>query len=204
MAGETPEDVPGTYSEPEQIAAIHLPAQATRGDLENLNLPPYPYSIYTGAFREREEAETTLREHLTHSLPAYTVPVNVQGSIAQSLYGVTQDGLWYRVLIGQYASRVSARDTLKILMEKPSGYQPEIMKFLYALECGRFLDQQEATQLMTRLADQGLFPYLQSYSASDGTKLHRVLLGCFFSRKAALPDKNELELKGYPCKIVQR
>lgn len=194
----------GALPEGEHLESIQVPVQVTQTDLDGLALPPYPYSIYMGGYKEREEAETALREHLSRSLPAYIVPVLVEGSIAQSLFGVTQDGLWYRVLVGQYSSIEPARETLKLVMKELSSYQPEIIKFGYALECGRFLELEDANQLSARMASQALFPYLQTYPTSDGRRLHRILVGCFFSRQGALPLKSELELKGYSCRIAQR
>jgi cell division septation protein DedD len=108
------------------------------------------------------------------------------------------------VLVGQYSSIEPARETLKVVMKELSSYQPEIIKFGYALECGRFLELEDANQLSARMVSQTLFPYLQTYPTSDGRRLHRILVGCFFSRQGALPLKSELELKGYSCRIAQR
>lgn len=190
--------------EGDQLEPIDVPFQSSRADLEGLVLPACPYSIYAGAYKDAREAETALREHLSHSLPAYIVPIRVEGSLAQSLFGVTQDGLWFRLLVGQYPSVESARKTLKLMMDELSSYQPEIMKFPYALECGRFLESEGASQLSARMTSQGISPYLQTYPTMDGRKLHRILVGCFFSSQGALPVKSELDLQGYSCRIVQR
>jgi cell division septation protein DedD len=54
------------------------------------------------------------------------------------------------------------------------------------------------------MTSQGISPYLQTYPTVDGRKLHRILVGCFFSSQGALAVKSELDLQGYSCKIVQR
>ncbi|MEW6441087.1 MAG: SPOR domain-containing protein [bacterium] len=188
----------------DQFAPLQIPFDARTTDLAALALPPCPYSISTGAYRELRDAETSLREQLSRSLPAYIVPVQIQGSLAQSLYGVTQDGLWYQVLVGHYASREQARETLRVLMDPMSPLQPEIVKFTYALECGRFLDAAEADRLVAALSGQGFFPYLETYPISDDRKLFRVLVGACFSRRGTIAQKGDLDLKGFPCTIAQR
>lgn len=145
-----------------------------------------------------------MREFRARGLPAYLSPVNVRGPVAQSLYGVSQDGLWYRILVGSYPSPESARKILKFIMEKLSTYQPEILKIPYTLECARVLDSSKADEIASMLAARGLFPYVQTWRAKSGGTLHRVLLGCHFSRAAAVSFQRELEAKGLSCRCAER
>lgn len=203
-AEQPPEASPGPLGEDEEAPVLSLPNPATAEALARLSLPPRPYSIYIGSFRETQEAEATLREFKGRGLPAYLLPVNVRGPIAQSLYGVTQDGLWHRIFVGHYSSPESARKTLKFIMEKVSTYQPEILKLSYALECARVLEDSEAEKVASELAARGLSPYLQTWRVDQERTLHRVLLGGYFSKAAAASFQRELEAKGVSCKAVER
>lgn len=195
---------PAMPPEEEDLPVLSLPDPATTEALGRLALPPRPYTIYVGSVRDLPEAEATLREFRAHGLAAYLSPVDVRGPVAQSLYGVSQDGLWYRILVGSYTSPQSARKTLKFIMEKLSTYQPEILKFPYALECARVLDPSEADKTASVLAARGLFPYVQTWRADQERTLHRILLGCHFSRAAATSSQRELEGKSISCRAVER
>lgn len=195
---------PGSLWEDEEAPVLSLPDPPTAEALARVPLPARPYSIYIGSFREISEAEATLREFKSRGLPAYLLPVHVRGPIAQSLYGVSQDGLWYRIFVGHYSSPGSARKTLKFIMEKLSTYQPEILKLSYALECARVLEGPEAEKVASELAARGLHPYLQTWQADQDRTLYRVLLGCSFSKAAALSFQREVEAKGVSCKAVER
>ncbi len=189
----------------QNIPAITIPEGEGSEVLESVTLKPRPYSIYVGSYKDLEESETTERELLSNYLPAYVVPIEVLGSVSQSLFGVTQDGIWYRILVGNYASKEDARSTLGRMMkeQRPEG-QPEIMRFAYTVECGRFLEDERAGKLTAELIQKNFFPYDQSYPTTDGKVLTRILVGCYFSEQGARPQKNLLEEKGFSCKIVQR
>jgi len=176
---------------------LPIPAAADEASLRQLSLPPLPYSIYAGAFKSVEEAQTTQREHVSNYLPGYILPIEVKGEIAQSLFGVTQDGAWYAVLIGHFASKDAARKTLGRMMKDRAEGQPEIMQFPYALECGRTLEETQSLQLADRLSQAGFFPYTQDYPVEDGRVLTRVMVGCHFSEIGASPLKDLLEQKGF-------
>ncbi len=193
-----------TSSEAATTPVISLPPDAGPSDLENLELPRLPYSIYAGAYRHLQEARTTQSELDSNYLPAYIVPFEIRGNVAQSLFGVTQDGKWYGVFTGHYRSKKEARQTLKLMMNELPSYQPEILYFPYALECGRFLETDEAARLSQRLAGRGLFPYFQVFTVSDGRALSRVLVGCYFSRGASRAEAADLQQKGFACRVVER
>lgn len=186
------------------MPVVELPPEADRFDLEGLFFPPLPYSIYAGAYRELQEASTTLSELDSNYLAGYIVPVEVSGNVAQSLFGVTQDGTWYRVLTGHFGSKEEARETLGLMMKELPGYQPEIMRFPFALECGRFLDYEEARQVTDRLDQEGIFHYTQRYPTSDGRAILRIMVGCYFSEQGARDRKQRLEAQGFSCEIAER
>jgi hypothetical protein len=187
-----------------RLPVISLPPNADRFDLEGLVFPQLPYCIYTGAYRDPVEASTTWSELDSNYLDAYIVPVEVKGNVAQSLFGVTKDGIWYRVLTGHFSSKEEARKTLGVMMEELPGYQPEIMRFSYAVDCGRFLVPEEARTVTERLDQAGFFPYTQTFPASEDRTLTRVLVGCFFSMAGAEGQKQLLEEKEFPCEIAER
>lgn len=205
-AGTAPEgNSPGQESVPiTGVPVVDLPADADRFDLESLKLPPLPYCIYTGAYKDLREAATTQSELDSNYLSAYIVPVEIKGNVAQSLFGVTQDGLWYRVLTGHFSSKEEARKTLAVMMEELPGYQPEIMRFPYTLECGRFLVPDEARKLSGRLDKKGVYHYTQTYPTQNGGTLSRVLVGCFFSEHGAKDQAGPLEEKGFSCTVAVR
>jgi hypothetical protein len=186
------------------MPVITVPPEADHFDLEGLFFPPLPYSIYTGAYRTLKEAGTTLSELDSNYLAAYIVPVEVSGNVAQSLFGVTQDGTWYRVLTGHFGTKEDARKTLGLMMKELPGYQPEIMRFRFAVECGRFLDFEEARQLTNRLDQEGIFHYTQRYPTSDGRAVLRIMVGCYFSEQGARDRKQRLEGQGFSCGIAER
>ncbi len=186
------------------MPAVDLPADADRFDLEALALPPLPYCIYTGAYKDYQEAATTQSELDSNYLAAYIVPIEIRGNVAQSLFGVTQDGLWYRVLTGHFSSKEEARKTLGVMMEELPGYQPEIMRFPYTLECGRFLAQEAARELADRLDKAGVFHYTQVYPTRDGRSVTRILVGCFFSEQGAKDQEGPLQEKGVSCTVAER
>ena len=183
---------------------LSLPKDADSFELEAVMLPPLPYSIFVGAYREFEEAATTQSELDSNYLTAFIVPVEIKGNVAQSLFGVTQDGLWYRVMTGHFSSKESARKTLAVMMEELPGYQPEILKFPYTLECGRFLVPDQARELSERLDQENVFHYTQKFPTSEDQTLTRVLVGCFFSRKAAEDQAGQLQGKGFSCQLTER
>jgi hypothetical protein len=186
------------------LPMVSLPPDADSFDLGSVVLPHLPYCIYAGAHKDFLEAATTQSELDSNYLPAYIVPVDIKGNVAQSLFGVTQDGLWYRVMTGHFSSKEDARKTLAIMMEELPGYQPEIMRFPYTLECGRFLSQEEARDLSELLDKKDVFHYTQTYPTSDGTSLTRVLVGCFFSERGAEDEARRLEDKGLSCTLTDR
>ena len=193
-----------TDSRRPSMPVIALPPEADEFDLESLIFPPLPYSIYTGAYKDLQEAGTTMSELDSNYLDAYIVPIEVSGNVAQSLFGVTQDGTWYRVLTGHFGSKEEARRTLGLMMEELPGYQPEIMRFPYALECGRFLEHEDARRLTDRLDQEGIFHYTQRYPTSDGRTVLRTMVGCYFSEKGAQDRKQRLDGLGFSCGIVER
>jgi len=186
------------------LPEIFLPQALTPGELDSVALPPLPYSIFTGAYKSLAEAETTRRELLSHFIPSYIVPVEVQGSVAQSLYGVTSDGSWYRILIGHFSTQDQARQFLGTLMELRPNERPEIVKFTYAVECARFLHESGPDPLLNRIHEDGFLPYRQTFPAHDGTQLTRVLVGCNFSTQGAQKLRDALAERGYSCKIAER
>ena len=173
-------------------------------DFEELSVPPLPYSIYYGAFETTEEARTTVRELESHGIPAYISPVTIQGSMARSMYAVSKDGTWYRVLVGHFASKEEARKTLGRLLEATPDAVPEIMRYDYALECGRFVDAAEAAARMTSLQQHGFLPYMQTCPAVGDKTLKRILLGCFFSSRGAQISKERAMQQGFDCTVVER
>jgi hypothetical protein len=181
-----------------------LPPNADDFDLEGLVFPQLPYCIYTGAYKDPLEASTTWSELDSNYLDAYIVPVEVKGNVAQSLFGVTKDGTWYRVMTGHFSSKEEARKTLGVMMVELPGYQPEIMRFPYAVDCGRFLLPEEARMITERLDQAGFFPYTQKFPTSEDTTVTRVLVGCFFSKAGAEGQKQLLEEQAFPCEIVER
>jgi len=187
-----------------QMPFVALPADGDPIDLQSLVFPPLPYCIYAGAYRELQEAETTRSELESNYMAAYILPVEVSGNVGQSLFGVTQDGTWYRVLTGHFGSKEEARKTLGVMMEELPGYQPEILRFPYALECGRFLVTEEARLLAERLDRERLFPYAQTYPTSEGMTVTRILVGCFFSEQGATGQQQDLNEKNFSCEIVER
>jgi hypothetical protein len=189
---------------PSGVPVISLPTDADTFELEAILLPPLPYCIFVGAYKDFQEAAMTQSELDSNYLAAYIVPVEIHGNVAQSLFGVTQDGLWYRVLTGHFSSKEAARKTLAVMMEELPGYQPEILRFPYTLECGRFLVPEQARELSERLDQEGVFHYTQKYPTSDGKTLTRVLVGCFFSKKGAEDLAKPLQGKGFTCQLTER
>jgi hypothetical protein len=187
-----------------RLPVITLPPEADRFDLESLRFPALPYCIYTGAHQDLQEAETTKSELESNYLSAYVVPVEVNGNVAQSLFGVTKDGTWFGVMTGHFGSKEEARNTLGLMMKELPGYQPEIMRFPYALECGRFLVPEEARALAEQLGQASLFPYTQTYPTNDGRTLTRVFTGCYFSEPYAKAQELLQEGKGFSCQVVER
>ena len=183
---------------------IELPPEATIADLENITLPLRPYSIYANIHNNLQEAHLSLRELLSHQLSAYIVPVNIKGNVAQSLFGVTQDGKWYRILVGYYNTKKSARKTLHAMMEKLPNYHLEIMKYAYTIECGRFLTKEKGEDLYKQLSEGEFFPYSQSYLTQNEKVIWRIMVGCFFSSQGAQILIDQLEEQGYSCKITKR
>ncbi len=191
-------------SGPPGMPVLSMAEDADSYELENLHLPPMPYCIYTDAYKDFEEAAMTQSELDSNYLPAYVVPVEIEGNIAQSLFGVTQDGLWYRVLTGHFGSKEEARETLRVMMEELPGYQPEIMRFQYTVECGRFLEPAEARSLSEKLDRENVFHYKQTFPTSDGRSLARILVGCHFSKKGAEETLARLREKGFSCVVSER
>jgi cell division protein FtsN len=196
---------PGEGSNPpSRLPVITLPANADRLDLENLVFPPLPYCIYTGAYRDLQEADTTRSELDSNYLAAHIVPIEIEGNVAHSLFGVSTNGTWYGVMTGHFTSKEEARQTLGMMMNELPGYQPEILKFPYALECGRFLVTEEAHGLDKRLSQASFFPYAQVYPTSDGRTITRIMVGCFFSKAGAQAQNQHLEKAGFSCEVVER
>ena len=189
---------------PSGVPVISLPVDADSFELETVLLPPLPYCIFVGAYQDFQEAATTQSELDSNYLAAYISPVEIKGNVAQSLFGVTQDGLWYRVLTGHFGSKEAARKTLAVMMEELPGYQPEVLRFPYTLECGRFLVPEQARKLSERLDREGVFHYTQKYPTSTGKTLTRVLVGCFFSKKGAEDQTGPLQGKGFSCQVTER
>ncbi len=183
---------------------ITLPPGMRMEELEFLKIPPLPYSIFNDIYRTVKESETTQRELLIHFFQSYIVPVDITGNIAQSLYGVSQDGMWFCIFIGHFPTKNLTRDFLGMLMDERPDDQPEIMKFTYAAECGRFLDPEAAKQLQENLHRDGFYPYTQLYPTNDGKSLARIMVGCFFSEQGAQSQKNHLADRGYSCKVAER
>jgi hypothetical protein len=177
------------------MPTVEIPPDADDSTIQQLRLTPLPYSIYIGAYKTLEEAQTTQRELISDYLPSYLVPIEVRGEVAQSLFGVTQDGSWYSVLVGHFTSKDEARKTLSRMMKGGAEGQPEIMQFPYALECARTLVDAEAAKTVEALSQAGLFPYTQTYRVQDGRTLTRVLLGCHFSEKGATDQKSLMDKK---------
>lgn len=186
------------------MPVIALPRDSDRNRLEDLVFPPLPYCIFTGAYRDLQEAGIVRREVDSNYPATYIVPVEVSGNIAQSLFGVTQDGIWYRVMTGHFASKDEARQTLGLIIQKMPGYQPEIMRLPYAIECGRFLAPDDGGKLIKSLDQRGIFHYKQTYPTSEGKALTRILVGCYFSEQGARKGQKLLEDKGLSCRIVER
>ena len=189
---------------PSGMPIISLPADADRFELEAVLLPPLPYCIFVGAYKDFQEAATTQSELDSNYLTAYIIPVEIKGNVAQSLFGVTQDGLWYRVLTGHFTSKETARKTLALMMEELPGYQPEILRFPFTLECGRFLVAEQAQELSEKLDQESVFHYTQTYPTSDGKAVTRILVGAFFSRKGAEDQAGRLQGKGFSCQLTER
>ncbi len=186
------------------IPSLYISIDADQQDLNDLPLPNMPYSIYVGAYLDLKECETTQRELISNLLPAYILPIDIHDKVGQSLFGVTEDGKWCRVLVGHFGTKQESRKTLSVMMNYGTTDQLEIMRFTYAIECGRFLDTQEADKLFTKLTQDGFHPYEQTYPVDPQGSLSRILVGCFFSSQGAHTLKGTLDTKGYSCKIVQR
>jgi len=187
------------------LPKIALSPDTIPEELDSVSLPALPYSIFNGAYKSLQDAETTQRELQSHFIPSYIVPVGIEGSVAQSLYGVSSDGIWYRILIGHFPTQTDARDSLGTLMELRPNDQPEIMKFTYSLECGRFLNSESPEPLLEKLRLDGFLPYTQTFLAREGgSSLTRILLGCNFSKQGAQKEKDALAERGYSCMIGER
>ncbi len=183
---------------------IPLTPEGESIDLENIIFPLLPYSINANIHNTLQEAFLTKREISSHNLPVYIVPVQIEGNVAQSLFSVTQDGKWFQILIGNFSTKKSTRETLRFMVEKLPNYHLEIMKYDYTVECGRFLVKEEAEKLIDELIENGFSPYSHTYLTQNEITIWRVMTGCFFSSRGAQAQKDQLEKKGYTGKIVKR
>jgi cell division septation protein DedD len=186
------------------LPVISVPQDSPLDELDDIKFPPLPYSIFHGAYKSLQEAETTQRELQSNFIPSYIVPVAIEGLVAQSLYGISNDGIWYRIFIGHFPTQQDTREFLGTFMEDRPDDQPEIMKFSFANECGRFLESGPAEELTQRLEQEGFSPYRQTYPTREGGTLIRILVGCYFSEQGAHEKKEQLEGRGYSCRIVER
>jgi len=186
------------------MPVIKLTQETDFSDLETIELPPTPYSIYINAYKGIQDAKVTVRELASKKVSAYIVPVDIQENIGQTLYGVAQNGRWYRVFIGNYRDKKEARQTLAEIVQKAPTFQPEILPITYALECGLFTTQEEAEKRLSDLTLSEFWPYMQKFQTPAGNSLWRILVGCFFSKQGAQTQESQLETEDYACRIAKR
>jgi len=187
-------------------SVLEIPPDPDEEMLKEIILPGFPYSVYFSAYLNLKETKITQRELLHNNLPAYIIPIEVVGDVAQSLFGVSQNGVWYCLLVGHFSTKDGAREMLdKVLEEQPDAH-PEIFGFPYALECGRTMDQEKAKTLNGALRENGFFPYIQTYPASNERTLFRTMISCYFSRQfeGAQSKREQLSRKGFSCNMMGR
>ena len=147
-------------------------------------VPAYPYSLYIGSFQTLKRANKAVSIYTKKGLrPAYRVKVFLS------------NGVWYRVYMGYFESRERA-DKFRRENELP---ETTVKKTTYANLIGTY--SSKAT-LEKKIRSLGLA--FSPYVITDHGGKYRLLVGAFFSLERAETQRDELESRGIPNRIVKR
>lgn len=162
-----------------------VPAAADRFRDDASSAVRYPYSILLASFRSAARAEQAMSIYREKGIDPYLVRVDLG-----------EDGIWFRLFCGQYATRkkaAAAADKLPVegVLVKPTRYANRI-----ALQG----PAQDPGALVNRLKALGYFPY----RIANGSGGHDLFVGAFYTEKGARQQHAELIARGIDNRVVRR
>ena len=148
-------------------------------------VPAYPYSLYIGSFKTLKRADKAVSIYTRKGLrPAYKVKV------------LLSNGEWYRVYMGYFESSESA-ERFRLDNELT---ETEVKKTQYANLIGTYSSTATLENKMRSLEENGFY----SYVITDEGGKYRLFVGAFQPASRAERQRQELESRGIPNKIVER
>ena len=145
----------------------------------------YPYALYLGSFRTLERAKRAVRIYTKKGLSPYW-----------TLVDLNEKGLWYRIFTGYFSTKKEAEQ----FKERLHLEEASVKKTIYANLVGSSEFSSELEEIIPALKDLGYYPYL----LEDDNGRVRLLVGVFYSKKAAENKCLELRSKGFEIQVVKR
>ena len=94
-------------------------------------------------------------------------------------------GLWYRVLVGRFATADDARSFARDLKERERLSYAAPLRLPYAVALEAYASPDEAKRARAALEKEGLYPYIVKENGPGGSKLYRLRVGAFAKRSEA-------------------
>ncbi|RKY57568.1 MAG: hypothetical protein DRP95_06855, partial [Candidatus Latescibacterota bacterium] len=109
---------------------------------------------------------------------------------------IPDKGLFYRVLVGDFATEEEARSAAEGLLEAGRAQYAGILRLPYAILVGSFPSEGAVEREARKLRMRGLSPYSVRVRSSDGATEYRLFVGAFATREEAEEMAGELEKDG--------
>ncbi len=154
------------------------------GDLGDVKMILYPFSLQVGAFRDLKKADKLIFTYKEKGLSAYRTEVELA------------DGIWYRVFVGYFEDRESAER-----FKKERDLQEAGVKYTkYAILIDTYSSYRELESKILSLRNLGYSPYV----IKDSDKSFRLLVGSYVTKENAEKQHDNLTSDGIANQIIGR
>jgi cell division protein FtsN len=194
MQGEQPPAAKGSLSLPEPVK----PGEPAPAEMAPPQAPPqfkktafYPYTIHISSWQTKKDA-----------LAQYKQKYRKLDGVFITKIDLGENGTWYRIDAGAFASVNEAVARMKDLQEKGVIDTEAFIgsSVPLAIELKVLPDREQARKTVEKLRGDGVLAYIMKESDS----VYRVLTGAFPDRKSGVPALDELSAMGLQAKITKR
>ncbi len=187
VAGE-PEVVLPAPEAPEEAVAVETPTPPEEGAVEPKELR---YALHVASYKSEEQAIKDATGWVERGREALSV-----------LFTVPGEGLWYRVLVGRYATNKEASNQGARLREEEGLEYAAPMALPFVIEVSTFQTLTVAGFEEAKLRDRGYTTFIYPVKGEEGAVRYKLCVGVFDEEEEAAAASQRMNEEGLSGKVL--